>query len=505
MIVLRIGQLAHQLGVHRNTIRNWIGSGRLPARSMSGKRYLVSEADFDKICREFGIDRSVLKLKHIPGAALMSREMGMFEQDVRLLQGPSGKLLKKDFHVEACTTCGSCASACPISGVDGMDPRKLVRMAMLGLDDELVSSQWPWKCTICGKCETACPQNVEIVALVGRIRGLRDRSAVPGPLHKGVVTCIEKGNNLGIRKEDFIAIVDEISGEMVEEGCPGFTSPIDRKGAELLVTLNSKEPFAEPDDMKYWWKIFYAAGQSWTIPSTGWEGLNWALFTGDDESLKKIVGNLVASMYRLGCKTLLLPDSGHAYYATRYGLERWFKEDMKNFKVVSIFDLLIRYIEEGKIQLDPSRERRLTTYSDPCHYGRKSLKAFGRGYFEEARKIIRKCAPRFVDTYPTGDENYCCGAGGGNWVMPFREERIFHGRFKAHQIESSKAGLVVTACHGCRDQIMKSLRREYDLKVDVKSIWELVADCIVLPEKLPFAARSGDGSRLQISGVEVRG
>ena len=56
VIVIRIGQLADQLGVHRNTIRNWIRSGKLPARCMSGKRYLVSEADFGRICQEFGID-----------------------------------------------------------------------------------------------------------------------------------------------------------------------------------------------------------------------------------------------------------------------------------------------------------------------------------------------------------------------------------------------------------------------------------------------------------------
>ncbi|MGA2228752.1 MAG: helix-turn-helix domain-containing protein, partial [Syntrophobacteraceae bacterium] len=76
MIVIRIGQLADQLGVHRNTIRNWIKSERLPARCMSGKRYLVSEADFAGICQEFGIDSSALKLKYVRGAPLMSREMG---------------------------------------------------------------------------------------------------------------------------------------------------------------------------------------------------------------------------------------------------------------------------------------------------------------------------------------------------------------------------------------------------------------------------------------------
>ena len=107
-------------------------------------------------------------------------------------------------------TCGGCASACPISGVDGIDPRKLVRMAVLGLEQEILDSQWPWKCTMCGKCERACPQNVEIVSLVHRIRSLREKSKVPGPLHKGVLMCLARGNSLGIPREDFERAVPDL-------------------------------------------------------------------------------------------------------------------------------------------------------------------------------------------------------------------------------------------------------------------------------------------------------
>jgi hypothetical protein len=31
------------------------------------------------------------------------------------------------------------------------------------------------------------------------------------------------------------------------------------KRVRLITTINSKEPYAEPDDMKSWWRIFYAA------------------------------------------------------------------------------------------------------------------------------------------------------------------------------------------------------------------------------------------------------
>jgi excisionase family DNA binding protein len=480
MIVVRISQLAEQLGVHRNTVRNWVRSGKLPARSVAGKRYLVTENDFWNLCQEFGLNRSALKLKFVPNGPFTERDLVVVEEQYRKIGTRSDRLLPTPQWGDVCLTCGSCASTCPLAGVDGLDPRKAIRMAVFGLDDELVDSQWPWKCTLCGKCEDACPMNVEIVSLLQKVRSLRPRDKVPGPLHKGVLMCLEKGNNLGIPQEDFMALLEDMSEEMQEEGFPGFKAPVEVKGANLLVTLNSKEPFAEPDDMKFWWKIFYAAGESWTMPSKHWEGVNWGLFTGDEESMKTIVGRLVENMYRLECRTLLLPECGHAYYATRYGLNRWFKEDLDNFEVLSIFDLLLRYIAEGRIKVDPSIHQEITTYHDPCHYGRKSLKAFGHGYFEEGRWITRQCAPRLVEMYPNREGNYCCGAGGGAWSMPFKEERVFYGRFKARQIQNTKAKLVIAPCHNCRDQIKTSLRKEYDLDIEVKYLWELVADSLIM-------------------------
>lgn len=309
MIVIRINQLAEQLGVHRNTVRNWIQSGKLPTRSVAGKRYLMTENDFGKLCQEFGLDRSALKFKYVhSGPVADDREISLQEESVRQIAHRSDRLRPNAQWGDVCLTCGSCASACPVSGVDGLDPRKAIRMVTLGLEEELIDSQWPWKCTLCGKCEEACPMNVEITALLRKVRGLRDRAKVPGPLHKGVLMCLEKGNNLGIPKEDFVYLLEDMSEEMREEGYTDFTVPIDVKGANILVTVNSKEPFAEPEDMKFWWKIFYAAKESWTIPSENWEGVNWALFTGDDASMKTLVGRIVENMYRLECKTLLLPE-----------------------------------------------------------------------------------------------------------------------------------------------------------------------------------------------------
>ena len=66
--------------------------------------------------------------------------------------------------------------------------------------------------------------------------------------------------------------------------------------------------------------------------------------------------------------------------------------------------------------------------------------------------------------------------------MPFAAERVYYGRIKARQVEETEAKLVIAPCHNCRDQLMKSLNQEYDLGVEVKYLWELISDSLVLPE-----------------------
>lgn len=164
-------------------------------------------------------------------------------------------------------------------------------------------------------------------------------------------------------------------------------------------------------------------------------------------------------------------------------MNRWYPEALKKFKIYSVFDLLMEYIEQKRITLDPETHPKLTTYHDPCNYGRKSEKAFGHGYYEEGRIITRACCTSYVDMQPNSKGNYCCGAGGGAWAMPFSAERVYYGRIKARQIQECGAKLVVAPCHNCRDQMMKSLNKEFDLDIEVKYLWELVSDSLVLPKK----------------------
>ena len=213
------------------------------------------------------------------------------------------------FSQDVCMTCGICACTCPVSGVDGFDPRKVVRLAAMGLEQELVESRWPWICTMCGKCEQACPMEVRIPDVVRRIRSLRDRDQVPGILHKGLQAALETGNNLRLPKDDFLFILEDVAGEIREE--PGFEElqvHVDKKGARVLTTIHNKLVNTHTEDLKHWWKIFHAAGESWTISSANWEGTSWGYFTGDDDAMKTMAGRILKQVEALEIDTLLWPE-----------------------------------------------------------------------------------------------------------------------------------------------------------------------------------------------------
>ena len=97
------------------------------------------------------------------------------------------------------------------------------------------------------------------------------------------------------------------------------------------------------------------------------------------------------------------------------------------------------------------------------------------------RWIMEQCSDNWVELYPNRATQFCCGAGGGAWITPYEEERLYYGRKKAEQIKATGARLLVVSCHTCYNQFKKSLRIKYDIDdLEVKYLWAMVADAIVL-------------------------
>lgn len=87
----------------------------------------------------------------------------------------------------------------------------------------------------------------------------------------------------------------------------------------------------------------------------------------------------------------------------------------------------------------------------------------------------------WVDLYPTRMDQICCGGGGGALTTGYNQERIHYARRKVDQIRATGAQMIVVPCHSCHGQLA-SIRKEYESIEDlqVKYLWELVADCLVV-------------------------
>jgi ferredoxin len=127
---------------------------------------------------------------------------------------------------------------CPATGLEGMDPRKFLRMAALGLDDEIAKSNWPWMCTMCQRCIYVCPMKIDIPQLVYNARALRPREERP----KGILgSCDmalrnESTSAMGTSPDDFVFVVEDVLEEY-QEAQPEFAdmqAPIDKEGAEFF-------------------------------------------------------------------------------------------------------------------------------------------------------------------------------------------------------------------------------------------------------------------------------
>ncbi len=383
-------------------------------------------------------------------------------------------------QVLSCIHCGLCLAFChsySVLGSEAASPRGRIHLIRAVADGRLEITDHAFLhfclCSLCNRCQIGCPVGMNLADLVRNVRDkLGDR--LPIGLRATVDAHINEGNNMAVSKEDYLDAIDWMQEELQEElNDPDYRIPIDVKGAKYLYTFNPREPRFFPLSIKYVAKIFHAAGESWTTSSEAWDGTNYALFSGNDVEAMEISRRLFDQAKELGVEGVVSTECGHGYYAMRHGSEEWLgRENM--LPVISVVELMAKYIREGRIKVDPARQKEPVTYHDPCHLGRKG------GIMDEPREILQACVQDFREMSPNRDASWCCGGGGGTLAMSeVSKNRQRVGEIKVDQIRKTEAEVVATACHNCCDQLTE-LRKVYKMKIGIKNLSEIVADALVL-------------------------
>lgn len=75
--------------------------------------------------------------------------------------------------ISACFTCRTCVASCPISAINKeFNPAKIIRMALYGLKEEILTSDFIWLCSTCYACQERCPQGVSITEFMTLLKNM---------------------------------------------------------------------------------------------------------------------------------------------------------------------------------------------------------------------------------------------------------------------------------------------------------------------------------------------
>jgi len=409
-----------------------------------------------------------------------------------------GKLLT---HLNSCVHCGLCAKSCiyyqaipearfiPATKVDLVASiyRRYYTLsgkvfpALTGARqlndktaDEMVDLLFG-ACTMCGRCTTHCSIGVDISYIVRKGREmLAEMDMTPETLQKSVDLAIETGNNMGISETDFTETLEWLEEDLqLEVGDEKARIPLDEKDKNILYTLNPREPKFFPLSITAMAKVFWAAGESWTLSTKMYDITNYAYYTGNIKEAAIITKRLFDEAENLGAKICVLAECGHGSRAFRWEGPNYIQKTYP-FDVITSIELMQQYLIENRIKVDPHKNPDLITIHDPCNLVRSG------GVLKQQREIVKMCATDFVEMNPCGNNNLCCGGGGGQLAMSeYNERRMKIAKLKAEQIKATGAKVVVTPCHNCVDQLTQ-ININFKLGIQIKTVAELVADAIVL-------------------------
>jgi len=152
--------------------------------------------------------------------------------------------------------------------------------------------------------------------------------------------------------------------------------------------------------------------------------------------------------------------------------------DVNGFVMESSVITMLRYIKEGRIKVDKSKNTTPVTFHDSCNNARSC------GLFDEPRELLQLVCEDFREMYPNRAENYCCTGGGGAMSMSeYTPQRLKSAKIKADQLKATGAEIVVTSCHNCVDGLT-DLIRHYKLGMGVTQLVNLVANALVVEPRV---------------------
>lgn len=87
-------------------------------------------------------------------------------------------------RIKTCIQCGTCSSVCPSGRRTAFRTRELIRKALLGLKEEVLSSPDLWLCATCLTCLERCPRQIKVTDAIIIMRNMAVKHGFMLPQHR---------------------------------------------------------------------------------------------------------------------------------------------------------------------------------------------------------------------------------------------------------------------------------------------------------------------------------
>ncbi|HEX6173850.1 MAG TPA: (Fe-S)-binding protein [Candidatus Binatia bacterium] len=377
----------------------------------------------------------------------------------------------------SCIMCNRCQDVCPATNTGkALSPAAILINERFELNDLFprfaagVESPRPlldfalneeaaWACTTCNACIEVCPVGNEQMLHIMDVRRERVLSAAefPNGLKNTFNQMETAGNPWGISAEERLVWAKDL---------PFPVPTVDQNGnPDVLYWVGcavSFDPRAQ-QIARNMAEILHSAGLNWAVlgkteKCTG----DTARRTGNEYLFAQMADENIAALNAVNAK-VIITTCPHCFHT----IGKEYPQFGGNYTVKHHTEFISELIRDGKLKIEPNSATAIT-YHDPCYLGRHN------GIFDQPRSLIEMTGANLIEPERTGNNSFCCGAGGGQfWKDEERgKERVSTNRFR--ELKQTGAQTVATGCPFCLRMLTEETAKEDGSGPEVFDIAELV-------------------------------
>ena len=356
---------------------------------------------------------------------------------------------------DACTRCGRCVDACPVTGAgEAFTPRDCIvgtgsRLRMLHPfvkpPDSAVRTEaapeWIWHCTTCRACVEVCPVCISPPDALhaARSAALERGTSVPSKLIGTLETLYKYHNPWEAAKNragwaDGLTVPEFTGRDEADRLCyfVGCTTSRETRARELArafvrVLAHCRVPFGTLGKKE---------------PCCG----AIAREVGEVGLLEEQVGGCLDLFTRRGVREVVA-SSPHCFHTfrTEYAAlhARRCPGEPPPFRVRHYTEVLSGLVRAGAMGFTRPLDA-CVTFHDPCYLGRHNR------VFDAPREVISAIpGVRFVEMAHHREHSLCCGGGGGRMWQEDPEAEFRMSEVRIREAARAGARVVITACPLC--------------------------------------------------------